>query len=155
MPQAPAKRQPTINKTTGSKVAIRKMSTRQNSSQLSKRQTPQEKKAESTDSLTVSQKSTRNNDILHNVYNVDPQASGILGHLKDHQRVRIMGAKGVKLVDGKCSNCDSQMDLESIKEYAPEKKMLKKFESLMLGRQRTLFGNIMKEVGQKVKNMER
>ena len=104
---------------------------------------------QSTESLTTHM-SEKGNELLHNVYNIDKQNSSLLGRLVKKKTTKVYPVK-----DGKCSNCECKLDLQTIAEYQPEKVMIQKFESLMLGRQRTMFGNIMKDLGERAKRMEK
>ena len=100
--------------------------------------------------MSDSPKSQRK-DTIKRVYGINKRKSIIGAFIS---RKSIAESKGAKILDGACTGCGSVLDLETIEEHVPAKAMMKKFETLMLGRQRTMFGNIMKEVGVKVAKLE-
>ena len=88
---------------------------------------------QSTESLASSSRD-KGNDILKNVYNVNKTKMNMPLVRRQSVLSGVLSEKGYPIKNGKCGSCNMKLDLETIAEYQPEKKLLQKFESLMLGR---------------------
>ena len=99
------------------------------SRKISRVNTPKET-IDSNDSMSDSPKSQRK-DTIKRVYGINKRKSIIGAFIS---RKSIAESKGAKILDGACTGCGSVLDLETIEEHVPAKAMMKKFETLMLGR---------------------
>lgn len=76
---------------------------------------------QSTESLASSSRD-KGNDILKNVYNVNKTKMNVM-----RRRTVLSGVlsdKGYPIKNGKCGSCNMKLDLETIEEYQPDKKIL-------------------------------
>ena len=73
------------------------------------------------------------------------------------RRASFSGAEGdeclYSIVNGRCQKCNARIDVASMETYGPDKKLLQKFETLMIQKQSRIFGKIVNEIRGKVQKM--